>query len=153
MEVFLAVGPRAIHDPGYWNHAKECKFRKKTYSSYRFPGPRKNSFQGMCISWFFFSCKFINRNNKWRTPKDVHTLLPGTCKFVIFTDTTKGMDLRWEMITNYLSNVVSLVLKKPFPATVSEKKMWQWKECQRDVTLQTWETEEGAHETRNAGSL
>ena len=60
MEVFLATGARAIHGQGCWNHAKECKFQKKTYSSSKFTGPGKTGFK---VQLLVLSCKCKNRNN------------------------------------------------------------------------------------------
>lgn len=60
MEVVLATGARAIHGQGCWNHTKEYKFQKKTYSFSKFTGPSKTGFK---VQLLVLPCKCKNRNN------------------------------------------------------------------------------------------
>ena len=72
MELFLATGTEAIHGQGYWNHAKEYKFQRKTYSTNSLALVKKvSSFN----CWFYLaSVKTERRMPPQRYPEPMNML-------------------------------------------------------------------------------
>lgn len=77
MELFPATGTKAIHGQGYWNHAKEYKFQRKTYSTNSLARVKKVS---------SFNCWSYLASIKTETKKNALSKISRTYEYAIYAD-------------------------------------------------------------------